>query len=78
MIAPYAVEGDSFRAGKPRLWSEGRYLTRGGNRMFDLHPDGTRFALAPVEQTPGVTQGHVTFLFNFFDELRRIAPVAKR
>jgi len=77
MIAPFGVEGDSFRAGKPRLWSEVRYLTRGANRMFDLHPDGTRFALAPVEQTPGVTQGHVTFLFNFFDELRRIAPVAK-
>ena len=78
MTAPYAVEGDSFRAGKPRLWSEGRYVTRGANRMFDLHPDGTRFALAPVEQTPGVMQGHVTFLFNFFDELRRIAPAAKQ
>ena len=34
--------------------------------MFDLHPDGTRFALASV-----------TFIFNFFDELRRIAPVKR-
>jgi hypothetical protein len=45
--------------------------------MFDLHPDGTRFALAPVEQG-GAKQDHLTFLFNFFDELRRIAPAAKR
>jgi len=36
--------------------------------MFDLHPDGQRFALWPMEQT---------FIFNFFDELRRIAPVKK-
>ncbi|MDO8795193.1 MAG: protein kinase [Vicinamibacterales bacterium] len=77
MVAPYAVEADSFRAEKPRLWSEGRYTAR-GNRMFDLHPDGTRVALAPVAQTGGVKQDHVTFLFNFFDELRRIAPVAKQ
>jgi serine/threonine-protein kinase len=78
MVAPYAGEGDSFRAEKPRLWSEGRFVTRGPNRMFDLHPDGTRFALAPVEQAPGVKQDKVVFLFNFFDELRRIAPPAKR
>src|SRR5207249_3264593 len=28
MVAPYTVEGDSFRAEKPRLWSEGRYTAR--------------------------------------------------
>ena len=38
MVAPYAAEGDSFRAEKPRLWSEGRYVVRGQNRTFDLHP----------------------------------------
>ena len=78
MVAPYAVEGDSFRAGKPRLWSDGRHALF-GNRMFDLHPDGDRFALAPAPQTlAGTRQDHVTFIFNFFDELRRIAPVAER
>ena len=78
MTAPYAVEGDSFRAGKPRLWSEGRYVVRGPNRMFDMHPDGTRVALAPVEQTGGAKQDKIVFLFHFFDQLRRIAPVATR
>jgi hypothetical protein len=46
--------------------------------MFDLHRDGDRVALAPAAQAPGTKQDHVTFLFNFFDELRRIAPVTKR
>ncbi len=77
MVAPYVAESASFRAEKPRLWSEGRHAVRGGRR-FDLHPDGTRIAVTAVENTPGVKQDKVTFLFNFFDELRRIAPVAKR
>jgi hypothetical protein len=67
------VEGDSFSAEKPRLLSERRYLS---SRGFDLHPDGERFALAPAVQTSaGAKQDHVTAIFNFFDELRRIAPV---
>ena len=83
MVAPYAVERDSFRAERPRLWSEGRYLTRPARistlvRNFDLHPDGERFALAPVTETQTAKQDHVTLIFNFFDELRRIAPAARR
>jgi serine/threonine-protein kinase len=77
MVVAFTVEGDSFRAEKPRLWSERRFIGRTTNRSFDLHPDGERFALAA--QTPGGDkQDHVTFLFNFFDELRRMAPVTKR
>jgi serine/threonine protein kinase/Tol biopolymer transport system component len=79
MVAPYEVEGDSFRAEQPRLWSNGRYMVNGAMRMFDLHPDGERFALAPVTQTPGgAKQDKIVFIMNFFDELRRIAPAARR
>ncbi len=78
MVASYAAEGDSFRSEKPRLWSDGRYDVRGPSRRFDLHPDGERVALAPVAQTGGVKQDKLTFFFNFFEELRRIAPVAKQ
>jgi hypothetical protein len=44
-------------------------------RSFDLHPDGDRFALAVAPDTPAAKQDKVTFIFNFFDELRRIAPI---
>ena len=77
IVASYMVEGDSFRADKPRLWSEARFITRPRQRSFDLHPDGNRFAIAAVTETQAVKEDKVVFIFNFFDELRRIAPSAK-
>ena len=79
MVASYTVEGNSFRAEKPRLWSEASYGSRPVGRPFDLAPDGDRFALAAVpERQTNAKQDHVTLIFNFFDELKRIAPVQKR
>jgi len=75
MVVDYTVDGDSFRAGKPRLLSDQRHQTRGPNRTFDVHPDGERFVLAPAAPaTDGTKLDRVVFQFNFFDELRRIAP----
>ena len=74
-VVPYTVEGDSFRPGKAQLWSPGRYETRGASRMFDLHPDGSRVALAPPPDLGSTDKrDRLTFLLNFFDELRRVAP----
>ena len=65
-------------AEKPQPWSEGSFSTRGNARLFDLHPDGERFALAPAAQAQGgAKQDKVVVLFNVFDELRRIAPVKR-
>ena len=78
MVAPYAVEANSFKADKPRVWSQRRFMTRPG-RPFDLHPDGERFALAAApENVTAVQQDKLVFIFNFFDELRRVAPAPKR
>ena len=79
MVVPYTVAGESFRAEKPRLWSERHFTLLLRQRSFDLHPDGERFALALVPETQtAVKQDKLVFIFNFFDELRRVAPVAKR
>ena len=53
-------------------------MWRPRQRHFDLHPDGDRLALAalPEGQTLGM-QDKVVVIFNFFDELRRIAPRTK-
>jgi serine/threonine-protein kinase len=75
MVVTYTASGDSFHAGKPQLWSPGQFTGRGANFNFDLHPDGNRFAVlkAPgTEQTAAVNK--VSFIFNFFDELRRKLP----
>lgn len=42
---------------------------------FDLHPDGERVAVAPVvEGQVAPKQDKAVFVFNFLDELRRLAP----
>jgi hypothetical protein len=74
MVVPYTAAGDAFQAEKPRVWSETPVQVRPLGGSFDLHPDGARVVIAPVT---GTTSGptHVTLIFNFFDELRRLAPV---
>jgi hypothetical protein len=74
MVVGYSVQGDSFVAGKPRVWSERGVPS--GSIFSALAPDGKRFAVVLPsengnEQKP-ITQ--VTFLLNFFDELRRRVP----
>jgi eukaryotic-like serine/threonine-protein kinase len=76
MVVPFTATSDVFRAEKPRLWSETPVLLRPTGASFDLHPDGERVAMAPGTAAPaGPT--HVTLVFNFFDELRRVAPLKR-
>jgi hypothetical protein len=75
----YTASGDSFHADKPQLWSPGQFTDVGSLFYnFDLHPDGKRFAVLKVagtEETAAVNK--VSFIFNFFDELRRKFSPAK-
>jgi hypothetical protein len=74
-VAGYSVKGDSFVADKPRQWSPAPLVLRAS--LFDLTPDGNRMVMALPEGTTesGKPSTHVTVLLNFFDELRRRAPV---
>jgi serine/threonine-protein kinase len=78
MVAPYKADGDSFRADQPRLWTEARFVARPRYRSFDIHPDGNRVAVAVPQTQETLKQDRVVFVFNFFDELRRIAPATKQ
>ena len=76
MVVDYTVNGASFVPGKPRLWSD-RQLLYTGTSNLDLAPDGKRFAVLTLPETPaGIEKGtvHVTVLLNFFDEVRRRIP----
>jgi eukaryotic-like serine/threonine-protein kinase len=79
MVIGYRVQNRSFDGGKPRLWSDQRLQNVGGPLNYDLAPDGQRFAilrgLNPTTEEKGAVQ--IAFLLNFFDELRRRAPVGK-
>ena len=75
MVATYAMDGDSFQAAKPRVWSETPFASRPRQYPVDLHPDGDRFALAPAPDAQAEPkQDKVVFIFNFFDELKRLSP----
>jgi serine/threonine-protein kinase len=79
MVTEYVVKGDSFSNTKPRLFSDIQ-INDNGNRYFDVHPDGKRFAVFPRLEAGTEKQGnlHITFMLNFADELRRIAPISKK
>jgi serine/threonine-protein kinase len=73
MVAGYAASGEAFVRGKPRLWASKKDL----GTFFDPAPDGKRFAVVQEEGSEKTGPTHVTFLLNFFDELRRRAPASK-
>ena len=78
MVAGYTARGDALVFGKPQVWSQHPVLDSGSPPVgtYDLAPDGKRFAV--VLNADGTAEPkpitHLTFLLNFFDELRRRVP----
>jgi serine/threonine-protein kinase len=74
----HTVGGDSFTALKPRVWMEALLRDLGITSNYDLAPDGKRLAAMLADDANGdKPPTHLTFLLNFFDELRRRAPSSK-
>jgi serine/threonine-protein kinase len=74
MVTSYAATGDTFVTDEPRTWSDRRLADFGivGTRTFDVAPDGSRVvALLPLESDQNAKPKNITFLLNFFDEVRR-------
>jgi serine/threonine-protein kinase len=76
MAASYSAGDDWLHADKPRAWSSLRASRRPRLRSLDVHPDGEHFVAAKMPDE-GTSRGEVVLVLNFFDELRRIAPVSK-
>ena len=73
MVASYSVKAESFSPDTPRVWSETRIVPRTFG-FYDLAPDGKRFAVM-VSTGDDKQRANLTFLFHFFDELKRRVPV---
>jgi Tol biopolymer transport system component len=68
VVATYSASGDSFRADKPSVWSEGPVVA------FDVHPDGQRLAVLKTAATQSPASGRsIVLILNFFEELRRVS-----
>lgn len=74
VAVPYSAKGEAFVADKPRPW-----ITNLGGALWDLSPDGTRVAVMRPEQGPAESKPEhvIVFVQNFFDELRRRAPLPR-
>jgi Tol biopolymer transport system component len=70
-VVNFTSSGQTFSAGKPQVWSNKTV------EDFDMAPDGKRYIViqkeTPVQQGPA----QLTFLVNFFGELRRRVDAAQ-
>jgi hypothetical protein len=75
MTVGYTVSGEAFVAERPRVWAAN---VRGVDG-FDLTPDGKRVAMFVPLAAKGASQREhtVVVVLNFFDELRRRAPLGQ-
>lgn len=74
MVASYRTHGGSFVLDQPRVYSR-KIVGFSSTRSYDPAPDGKHIvALMPADTAQGA-HDRVVFLLNFFDELRRRAPV---
>jgi serine/threonine-protein kinase len=76
MSVPIAP-GDALEAGRARvLFSNGSYAgagSQGGGRTYDVAPDGRRFLM--LKQSPPREAPQLVVALNWFQELRRLAPL---
>jgi hypothetical protein len=79
MSVAYTVKGDAFVADAPKVWIErlGAVEEVVWGAVWDLAPDGERvIVVTPMESAEAPQpEHHVVILQNFFDELRRRAPL---
>ena len=74
MVASWQARDGAFVAEKPRPWTGRTMVSFSTTRSYDPAPDGRIVALMPADG-PAAGQDRVIFLLNFFDELRRRAPL---
>jgi hypothetical protein len=72
MATSYRVEGNSFIAEKPHVWTD-KAVTSISRALFDMTPDG-KHAIGVFTSSEKTADTHLTFLLNFTDELQRRLP----
>ena len=77
MKVAFNAVGSNVQVGTPEVWSDQTLTPRttdvARGSTYTLHPDGDRFAalITPDDRTTSQLD-EVNFIFNFFDELRRL------
>jgi serine/threonine-protein kinase len=75
MAVAVSAEGSSFSADKPRKLFEAASGLYTSGWHFDVAPDGQRFVMVKsVEEEKKTDRTHLTFVFNWFEELKAKVP----
>lgn len=72
VVAVIVDTAGEFRAGTPQVLFRGPYAAAGGDRTFDVAPDG-RFLLIRSDEAASGRQ--LNLVTNWFEELKRLVPV---
>ena len=78
MVAAFEARGDSFVAGRPRVWSEQVPAFLSATKSYDPAPDGKSIVALMPADTSEEPHDRMIFLLNFFDELRRRVPLSQK
>jgi Tol biopolymer transport system component len=77
MMVAEVTTSPAFSAQSPRALFDLPALTRGGV-PYDVAPDGTRFLVSRVQGGASAETIELRVVVNWFEELRRLAPSARR
>jgi hypothetical protein len=84
VVSLYAVDANTFKPDKPRLWSTRTMITpplQMYGQFLDLHPDGQRLAASVAPEIPSSKgqdqQAAAVFVLNFFEDLKHRVPGAR-
>jgi Tol biopolymer transport system component len=79
MMAVDIATQPSFMAGKPRVLFEGRYVaTPATSPNYDVSRDGQRFLMLKPSEQEASTPTQINVVLNWFEELKRRVPPAKK
>jgi dipeptidyl aminopeptidase/acylaminoacyl peptidase len=75
---PVTRSGAAMSAGPPRLLFKGSYVSSSPGRSYDVTADGQRFVMLRRLEPSPVAPATMTLVTNWFEELKRLAPVGDR
>jgi len=75
LIAVSIQTDPSFTAGNPEVLFEGQYAVGPGGRSYDVSSDGEQFLM--ITQAERVSTLQIIIVENWFEELRRLAPLSQ-
>jgi len=79
MMAAEITTQPSFSAGQPKVLFEGHYQSAPGTfPNYDVSPDGQRFLMLKASEQEAAAPTQINVVLNWFEELKRRAPRAKK